>query len=43
MKKLLLDTQVLIWLAQEPQKISGKVKLQLSAINELLLSHVSVW
>lgn len=43
MQKLLLDTQILIWLAEEPEKISSLVDPLLNSNNELLLSHVSVW
>ncbi len=41
---ILLDTCVLIWLTQEPEKLSEKSKEVLEKPdNELLVSHVSVW
>lgn len=43
MQKLLLDTHILIWLAEEPEKISSLVDPLLNSNNELLLSHVSIW
>jgi PIN domain nuclease of toxin-antitoxin system len=41
---ILLDTCVLIWLTQEPVRLSEKSKELLErSDNELLVSHVSVW
>jgi PIN domain nuclease of toxin-antitoxin system len=39
----LLDTHTLIWLAEEPDKLSSKAKIILHSENKLLLSSVSVW
>jgi PIN domain nuclease of toxin-antitoxin system len=42
--KLLIDTHVFIWLASEPDKLSGKAKEAiLSQSNQLYLSLVSLW
>jgi len=43
MQKFLLDTHTLIWLAEEPQKLSRKSEFVLNSDNELLLSHACVW
>lgn len=43
MQKVLLDTQALIWLAREPQKLSPSAMTYLKFANELLLSYASVW
>jgi len=43
MQKFLLDTHILIWLAEEPQKLSRKSEFVLNSDNELLLSHACVW
>jgi len=43
MKKYLIDTQILIWMAQQPNNISVLAKDILESENELFLSHVSVW
>lgn len=43
MQKFLTDTHVLIWLAEEPGKISNLVEPLLNSDNELLLSYVSIW
>lgn len=43
MQKLLPDTHILIWLAEEPEKISKAVEPILNSNSELLLSYVSVW
>ncbi len=39
----LLDTQILIWLAQSPDSISNTAKLFLFTDVKLMLSHVSIW
>lgn len=42
--KLLLDTHVFIWLASDPDKLSGKAKEAiLSQSNRLYVSLVSLW
>src|SRR5215210_6641632 len=41
--KYLLDTQILIWLAQDPDKISLSAKAILASESTLLLSFVSIW
>ena len=42
--KLLLDTHVFIWLASEPDKLSGQAKEAiLSQSNQLYVSLVSLW
>lgn len=43
MQKVLLDTQALIWLAREPQKLSPSAMTYLKFADELLLSYASVW
>ena len=43
MQKFLLDTHTLIWIAEQPQKLSSKSTSVLNSSNQLLLSHVSVW
>lgn len=41
---ILLDTCTLIWLTQEPERLSDKSKSLIeNPDNELLVSHVSVW
>jgi len=41
---ILLDTCTLIWLTQEPERLSGKSKTLIeSPENELIVSHASVW
>jgi len=41
---ILLDTCTLIWLTQEPERLSEKSKTIIeNPDNELLVSHVSVW
>lgn len=39
----LIDTQVLLWLSNEPDKISTKAISILKASSILLLSHASIW
>ena len=39
----LLDTQILIWLAQSPDSISNTAKSVLYTEVKLMLSHVSIW
>ena len=42
--KLLLDTQLLLWAAGEPERLSAKAKRQLNdPDNELLFSAASLW
>ncbi|HXI11843.1 MAG TPA: type II toxin-antitoxin system VapC family toxin [Thermoanaerobaculia bacterium] len=42
--KLLLDTQLLLWAAGQPQHLSARAKRMLSASdNELLFSAASLW
>lgn len=42
--KLLLDTQLLLWAAGEPERLSPAARKQLSAPqNELLFSAASLW
>jgi PIN domain nuclease of toxin-antitoxin system len=42
--KLLLDTHIFIWQAEQPQKLTPKVQAALkNPNNELILSVVSVW
>ncbi len=43
MSQFLLDTQVLIWLAEEPGKLSKLAESTINSDNRLLLSHASVW
>ncbi len=43
MKKYLIDTHVLIWMAQQPENLSVLSKGILESANELFLSQVSVW
>ena len=41
---VLLDTCTLIWLTQEPERLSEKSRTVIeNSDNELLVSHVSVW
>ena len=42
--KLLLDTQILLWAAGQPERLSAATRRQLSdPANELLFSAASVW
>ncbi|MBV9496919.1 MAG: type II toxin-antitoxin system VapC family toxin [Acidobacteria bacterium] len=42
--KLLLDTQLLLWAAGQPEKLSARAKRQLAdPENELLFSAASLW
>lgn len=42
--KLLLDTQLLLWAAGQPQRLSARAKRQLNdPENELFFSAVSLW
>ena len=41
--RYLIDTHVLIWLAENPQNISDKASQLLNTDNNLLLSHASIW
>jgi len=42
--KLLLDTQLLLWAAGQPQRLSARAKRMLNdAANELLFSAASLW
>ena len=42
--KLLLDTQLLLWVAGQPERLSSKAKRQLNDPgNELLFSAASLW
>lgn len=42
--KLLLDTQLLLWAAGQPERLSARAKRQLNdPNNELLFSAVSLW
>ena len=42
--KLLLDTQLLLWAASQPERLSARAKRQLNdPENELLFSAVSLW
>jgi PIN domain nuclease of toxin-antitoxin system len=42
--KLLLDTQLLLWAAGQPERLSARAKRQLNdPNNELLFSAVSIW
>jgi PIN domain nuclease of toxin-antitoxin system len=42
--KLLLDTQLLLWAAGQPEKLSAEARTLVEAAdNELLFSAVSVW
>lgn len=43
MDKILLDTQILIWLAEAPDKLSVSALEVLNTGNQLFISHVSVW
>jgi PIN domain nuclease of toxin-antitoxin system len=43
MKKYLIDTQVLIWMAQQPENLSSLSRAILESENELFLSFVSIW
>jgi len=41
---ILLDTCTLIWLTQEPERLSAKSRTIIeNSNNELIVSHVSVW
>jgi PIN domain nuclease of toxin-antitoxin system len=42
-QNILLDTQILIWLAQSPDLISVRANSSLISNNRLLFSHVSIW
>src|SRR4051812_46811522 len=41
--KIFARHEYLIWIAEQPQKLSKKSESVLDSDNELLLSHVSVW
>lgn len=42
--KLLLDTQILLWAAAQPQRLSVRAKRELTnRENELVFSAVSIW
>jgi PIN domain nuclease of toxin-antitoxin system len=42
--KLLLDTQLVLWAAGQPEKLSGEARSLLEAAdNELLFSAASIW
>ncbi len=43
MEKYLIDTHVLIWMAQQPENIPPLAKAILESENEILLSYVCVW
>ncbi len=43
MKKYLIDTQVLTWMAQQPENLSSLSRAILESENELFLSFVSIW
>ena len=44
MAQFLVDTQIILWLANEPGKVSDKCyEVILNNRNELLLSYASVW
>ena len=40
---LLLDTHILIWLANDPQRLSSAALNQLNSKDNLYLSYASVW
>jgi PIN domain nuclease of toxin-antitoxin system len=40
---LLLDTHVILWMAQEPERLQGIVRDKLSSEDILLFSYASVW
>jgi PIN domain nuclease of toxin-antitoxin system len=40
---LLLDTHVILWMAQEPERLTAIVHNKLNSKDRLLFSHVSVW
>ena len=42
--KLLLDTQLLLWAAAQPERLSSRARLYLNEVgNELLFSAASLW
>ena len=42
--KILLDTNVLIWLLHDPAKIQpSTLKMLIDPVNELFVSHISLW
>ncbi|WP_462221329.1 type II toxin-antitoxin system VapC family toxin [Ferruginibacter sp.] len=44
MSQFLLDTQIVLWMAHEPEKISEKCyDVILDKSNDLLLSYASIW
>jgi PIN domain nuclease of toxin-antitoxin system len=43
MEGCLIDTHVLIWMAQQPENIPAKSKEILLSSTKIFLSHVSVW
>ena len=40
---LLLDTQVILWMAQEPERLRDNVREKLNSEETLLFSYTSVW
>jgi PIN domain nuclease of toxin-antitoxin system len=42
-ERFIIDTQVFLWLANEPQKISKAALQIIETPSVLLLSHVSIW
>lgn len=40
---ILIDTQVMIWLESEPNKLSNKTKELLAKEPKVYFSHVSIW
>lgn len=42
-ERLLLDTHVLIWMSEEPAKLSQTAKLRILTAGELVFSYVSIW
>lgn len=43
MDDCLIDTHVLIWMAQQPENIPAKAKETILSADKIFLSHVSVW
>ncbi len=41
--ELILDTHVLLWLAQEPDRVSVRDATEINSEHTLFISHVSVW
>jgi len=43
MKKYLADTQVLLWMSQQPDNLSISAKNIMESESEIFLSYVSIW